>query len=72
MNTTNLVSETELRYGSIYEFTTPDGSRTAEIDYSERGEFRIWFNGQYLHISKTFKSMEKRLEILVAKWELEA
>lgn len=65
------LSENEMRYGSIYEYTTPDGSRTATLDYSERGDFRIYFNGTFLHLSKTFKSFEKRFIELANKWELE-
>jgi len=32
--------------------------------------FKIWFNGELLHSSKTFKSFEKRLNILIEKWDL--
>jgi hypothetical protein len=66
------VSESELRQGKTYEFDTPDGSRTAEVDFSERGDFRIWFNGTFIHVSKTFKALDSRLTKLADKWGLEA
>lgn len=68
--TNNLISEKELRHGSIYEFSTPDGNRTAEVDFSEQGYFRIWFNGEFIHTSKTFKSLQKRLVLLASTWDL--
>jgi hypothetical protein len=64
------ISKTELKHGSIYELTTPDGERTAEVSYDLCGNFTIWFNGTFIHISKTFPSLEKRLLTLVEKWHL--
>ena len=32
--------------------------------------FKITFNGELLHSSKTFKSFEKRLNKLIDKWDL--
>lgn len=66
-----IIKETALRRGTVYEFATQDGYRTAEVDCSSRGDYRIYFNGKFIHVSKTFKSLERRLKVLVDTWNLE-
>lgn len=53
--------------------TKTDDIRTAEIWHDARGTFtgfKIWFNGEIIHSSKTFPSFEKRLNQLIEKWGL--
>ncbi len=53
-----------------------DDLRQAEVVFKTDGPswsrgFRLWFNGKLLHTSKTFKSLETRLNKLRFKWNLE-
>jgi len=49
-------------------FMSVDGVEHKICDFGEN--FKIWFNGELLHSSKTLKSFEKRLNILIEKWNL--
>ncbi len=53
-----------------------DDFRQANIYFKDHGPlwargFYLWFNGTLLHTSKTFKSLESRLDKLTLKWNLE-
>jgi len=52
-----------------------DDIREATVFFEEHKQswatgFKIVFNGALLHSSKTFASMEKRLNKLITKWNL--
>ena len=52
-----------------------DDIRCGRLHFEECGRswengWHIWFNGRLIHHSKTFKSFEKRLEVLIEKWSL--
>lgn len=53
-----------------------DDIRSAEVFFKQSGEtwltgFKIVFNGQLIHSSKTFSAMQKMLNKLIEKWNLE-
>jgi hypothetical protein len=52
-----------------------DDIRGAEVYYTKHYSwecgFKIWFNGELIHTSKTFSSLERRLNTLLIKWHLE-
>jgi hypothetical protein len=52
-----------------------DDYRSAELTFDAprphmQKQFKIWFNGEIIHLSKTFKSFENRLLKLIGKWNL--
>jgi hypothetical protein len=52
-----------------------DDVRCARLHFEEHSPswangWHIWFNGELIHNSKTFKSFEKRLTKLIEKWSL--
>jgi hypothetical protein len=83
MKTTTITAR-QLKEGEIFFFNNEehqisiedDDIRQAKVLWQDGGKnqwrtgFCIWFNGALLHHSKTFKSMEKRLNILIEKWNL--
>lgn len=62
-----------LKQGEIQSFETKDKDdlRVAEIDVNPKGEFRIFFNGKFIWIGKTFTSLSKRFDSLCERWNLE-
>lgn len=69
-----LLDKSKLEAGDILSFETIDKDelRGCSIDKTGRGDFRIWFNGKFIHICKTFASLQKRFDNLNEKWKLEA
>jgi hypothetical protein len=80
-----ILNEKNLKLGYMFIFDNlayqekikGDDLRTAEVSFKRPedgfvypGEFHIWFNGSLIHSSKTFKSLQNRLKILVDKWNL--
>lgn len=78
-------TKNQLLTGQIFQFDNEkwcienenDDFRGAEVFFSsnqlsgwDRG-FKIWFNGKLIHSSKTFESMDKRLQKLISDWNLE-
>ena len=52
-----------------------DDIRSAEVSFhkAEHGfpdRFHVWFNGKLIHSAKTFKATQKRLNVLIDKWNL--
>lgn len=74
MATTIKLDKKEILSGNILTFETKDKEdlRGAEIDINKKGEFRIWFNGCFIWIGKTFQCLQKRFDTLNEKWDLEA
>jgi hypothetical protein len=76
------LTEKELRNGTEFFFNNDvhqmnigdDDIRQAKVWFdgsvSWATGFKIFFNGELIHSSKTFKSMKKRLDKLVADWSL--
>lgn len=64
--------EKELRKGASLIFASEEHQLEAEFrnTSSWRGGFLIWFNGTYVHHSKTFKSFERKLNQLIAEYSL--
>lgn len=73
MATTITLDKKEILNGNVLSFETKDKEniRVAEIDINTKGEFRLWFNGCFLWMGKTFKSLQKRFDTLNEKWDLE-
>lgn len=65
--------EKQLRSGNSIEFESDDHMLEATFDSSNgwRGGFKIWFNGTYVHTSKTYKSFERKLNQLVRDYSLQ-
>jgi len=53
-----------------------DNIRIARVEFEQDNSndwangFKIWFNGKLIHSSKTFKSLQNRLDKLIDKWNL--
>lgn len=47
-----------------------DDVRMGTIEYCDTFGFTIWFNGTIIDSRKTFKSLEKRVDLLFNKWSL--
>jgi hypothetical protein len=70
------MTQKELIEGKVFHFSNEsfceenliDDVRAGFISFDNRFKFSIHFNGACIHISKTFKSAEKRLETLMLKW----
>ena len=64
----------QLRLSYEFTFTNADDYYTAEVNYSKSLSggmmYKILFNGEYVHLSKTFRSLEKKLEQLISKYSL--
>lgn len=65
--------ERDLRQGETLSYESADHMLEVHFDDSNswRGGFKIWFNGTYVHASKTFKPCERKLTDLVKKYRLE-
>lgn len=70
--------EQRLLNGEVITFsnenTMPEDIRMGEVFYTNKGPiqgFRIWFNGEFIHISITFNSFKNRLDRLIDRWKLE-
>ena len=77
------MNKQELLAGKVFKFDNEefqvaiknDDIRSAEVRFEEpfgcfHKEFKIEFNGALIHMSKTFKSFEKRLNKLINDWHL--
>ncbi len=66
--------EKQLRDGNTLEFESVDHMLEATFDSDNgwRGGFKIWFNGTYVHTSKTYKSFERKLNQLVRDYGLQS
>ena len=58
--------EKQLRNGESVELNHPEHSLEVEFSKSLCGNshFKLWQNGKVVHMSKTFKPLEKKLERL--------
>ncbi|MGH2622236.1 MAG: hypothetical protein ACRDE7_01080 [Sphingobacterium sp.] len=68
------MTQQELKQGQTFEFTNDIECVTAEVEFSKTHsgskEFKIWFNGAIVHMSKTFKPVTKKLDQLIKDWDL--
>ena len=52
-----------------------DDFRGADVWFDQsggwKGGFKILFNGELVHCSKTFPSLKKKLDSLISRWHLE-
>lgn len=64
----------ELQKGNYINFSNDSVFVTIETSYgktlSGSMEFKIFMNGKYIHLSKTFKSFEKKLISLMEEYDL--
>lgn len=78
------ITEQSLKNGTIFHLDNQkhqekiggDDIRSAEVSFDDSDEnwakgFKIWFNGKLIHTSKTFKSLQNKLNELCDNWKLE-
>lgn len=78
------ITEKTLKNGTIFclnnqqhqEGIGGDDIRSAEVSFNKSSEkwaegFKIIFNGETIHTSKSFKSLQNRLKKLCSKWNLQ-
>ena len=69
------MTKQELLKGQKFYFS--NGERTAEVSWTDGGKhswakgYKIWFNGAFIASFITFPAIEKRLQELIEKWDLE-
>jgi len=61
-----------IKAGGEIVFENEDLHLSATVDSNTKGEFRIWFNGAFIKITKTFKSIETKMDELILKHDLKA
>lgn len=55
----------------VYESTEHELEAWFDNDCGWQGGYKIWFNGTFVHTSKTYASFIKKLESLLVKYNLE-
>ena len=78
-------TQKELKKGTEFFFNNEEfqesigedgNTREARVEFDDNFQdwakgFKIWFNGMLVHHSKTFPSMDRKLNELKEKWNLE-
>jgi len=68
------MTKQELLDGETFTFTDINEEREAEVSHSKSlggaFHFKIFFNGTFVHMSKTYPSMKKKLNALIEKFKL--
>jgi hypothetical protein len=69
-----ILSEKELRDGKEFTFANEDQSVFMDISFgktaSSQKQFKVFFNGKFISITKTFPPAKKEAERLIEKWNL--
>lgn len=66
------LDQQNLMDGDHFNYSSDDHDLEAWFDNDAgwQGGYKIWFNGTFVHVSKTYKSFEKKLEQLIAQYGL--
>lgn len=69
-----IFSKDLLKLGIVYRFSNADETLTAELSFGETisrtKEFKIYFNGTFVHMSKTFYPAVDKAEALIREYSL--
>jgi len=67
------MTQKELKQGENFEFADSEGYHHAEVSYRESWNiwyFRVYFNGVFVHMSKTYKPCERKMKQLIEDFNL--